>query len=185
MVSIDSFILNCSRLKIDQLKQLCNFDFKYKWKLLYRASLHGFRTSDFLKNCAVFSPTLTIVESTENFVFGGYATANWNSTGDWIMDKSAFIFSFINTANKSVKMDISDSKLALRSNFNNKDRRFNNGFSFGSDIVISDFSNINYHSRTNLGIHYKSHKNEETIYRYPTGNMFFKVKEIEVFKQIL
>jgi len=43
-----------------------------KWKLLYRASEHGFTAASFHQHCDYKGPTMVIVKSTQNYIFGGY-----------------------------------------------------------------------------------------------------------------
>ncbi len=49
----------------------------YKWKLLYRASEHGYTTKSFHKGCDDKGPTLIVIKSSGGWVFGGYTTQSW------------------------------------------------------------------------------------------------------------
>ena len=52
----------------------------YKWKLLYRASEHGYTGQSFHEYCDnVRGPTLIIIKSSEGCIFGGYTTQSWKS----------------------------------------------------------------------------------------------------------
>ena len=58
----------------------------YKWKLLYRASEHGYTGESFHKCCDdVKGPTLVVIKSSGGWIFGGYTTQSWS--GDCIYNK--------------------------------------------------------------------------------------------------
>ena len=65
-------------------------------RLLYRATRDGFHTLNFHKKVDKQGPTLSIIKSEMNKVFGVYRTVSFNSS--WSMesfeDPTAFIFSF-------------------------------------------------------------------------------------------
>jgi hypothetical protein len=64
-----------------------------KGTLLYRASRDGFTANAFHTKCDRKAKTITIIKTNGNYIFGGYASAAWNSAGTYIADKNAFIFS--------------------------------------------------------------------------------------------
>jgi hypothetical protein len=73
VIGIESLIVNnCPNI----LNEFAN----ETWKLLYRGSRDGFRTSDFHGKCDHQSNTLTFIETTKGFVFGGFIPLIWNST---------------------------------------------------------------------------------------------------------
>ncbi len=49
-----------------------------KWKLLYRASEHGYTAKSFHECCNHKGPTLVIIKSTDGYIFGGYTTQSWS-----------------------------------------------------------------------------------------------------------
>ncbi len=54
----------------------------YKWRLLYRASEHGYTARSFHKCCDdVKGPTLVIIKSSGGWIFGGYTTQSWSGKG--------------------------------------------------------------------------------------------------------
>ena len=63
----------------DKLREWCG---DYKWKLLYRASEHGYTAESFHECCDDKGPTLIIIKSTNGCIFGGYTTQSWS--GDCI-----------------------------------------------------------------------------------------------------
>ncbi len=52
----------------------------YKWKLLYRASEHGYSGESFHKYCDDKGPTLVVIKSSEGWIFGGYTTQSWSGS---------------------------------------------------------------------------------------------------------
>ena len=60
----------------DKLREWLGSD--YKWRLLYRASEHGYTGSSFHECCDdVKGPTLVIIKSSRGWIFGGYTTQSW------------------------------------------------------------------------------------------------------------
>ena len=49
----------------------------YKWRLLYRASEHGYTAKSFHNYCDDKGPTLVIIKSSRGWIFGGYTTQSW------------------------------------------------------------------------------------------------------------
>jgi len=48
-----------------------------QWILCWRASLHGWAAATFHSLCDNKGPTVTIVEDTNNSIFGGYTSISW------------------------------------------------------------------------------------------------------------
>ena len=61
--------------------------------LLYRASIDGFHWKDFHKKVDNKGPTLTLIKSENDKVFGAYRTGNFNLNSGSYKDDKAFIFS--------------------------------------------------------------------------------------------
>ena len=50
----------------------------YKWRLIYRASEHGYTAKSFHEYCNnVKGPTLIVIKSSGGWIFGGYTTQSW------------------------------------------------------------------------------------------------------------
>ncbi len=59
----------------DKLREWCG---DYKWRLIYRASEHGYTAKSFHKCCDdVKGPTLIVIKSDGGWIFGGYTTQSW------------------------------------------------------------------------------------------------------------
>ena len=50
----------------------------YKWKLIYRASEHGYKGKSFHEYCDNKGPTLIVIKSSGGWIFGGYTTQSWS-----------------------------------------------------------------------------------------------------------
>ena len=53
----------------------------YEWKLLYRASEHGYSAESFHEYCDDKGPTLIVIKSSGGWIFGGYTTQSWSEEG--------------------------------------------------------------------------------------------------------
>ena len=53
----------------------------HKWKLIYRASEHGYSGESFHQCCDDKGPTLVIIRSIDGWIFGGYTTQSWSREG--------------------------------------------------------------------------------------------------------
>ncbi len=65
---------------------------KNKWKLIYRASEHGYTASSFHDYCDDKGPTLIVVKSTDGWIFGGYTTQSWHPIKLYTKDDIICIF---------------------------------------------------------------------------------------------
>jgi hypothetical protein len=72
-----------------------------RWRLIYKAKRDGFKAEDFHRCSSNQGPTITIIQSKENgWLFGGYTSQEWASTGDYVEDKdNPFLFTLINPHN--------------------------------------------------------------------------------------
>ncbi len=62
------------------LVKLCGFSNRDKFKLIYRASDHGFKSTDFHNHCDGIYKTLSIVKVKDSpFIFGGFTSVSWDS----------------------------------------------------------------------------------------------------------
>jgi hypothetical protein len=68
----------------------------FKAELLYRKTRDGSTPKDFHNKCDNKGITLSIIETTKGYKFGGYTELSWNQLSGNPYDKSAFIFSFNN-----------------------------------------------------------------------------------------
>jgi hypothetical protein len=199
-----SSILNLTQRT--NLLKLTEFSIE-KWKLIYRASLHGFRASDFHEKCDGVSKTLTIIRSSNSNIFGGYTEAQWDSFGQIKSDPAAFIFSLENKENNPLKLSIKNQNKAIYCNpksgptfgyeakntdfsdYSSQSRytltkksiyKIEREVSFNNDLSISDQSNLKSDSFSSLNSSYSYDLNKHIL----AGSEYFQVDEIEVYRKI-
>ena len=167
-----------------ELIKLCEFDLKDEFKLLYRANVHGFESNHFHSKCDGHANTLTILKASKSsFIFGGFTSASWGSSDQYKPDQNSFLFSLTNKDNKPCKMKIDPNQhnraISCHADY---------GPIFGfNDIEISNNSNTNSNSLSNLGDVYKhSQYNAGTneAKSFLAGTEKFQLSEIEVYKKI-
>jgi hypothetical protein len=148
------------------------------WKLLYRGSRDGFRVSDFHGKCDNQSNTLTLIETTKGFIFGGFTPIPWDSSNGYKSDNSrkSFLFTLKNPNNISPrKFELSNASNAIWSGSG-----YGPIFGNGHDIrLYSDFT-INTNNYTNVRTGYVNDTGIDGK-QVLTGANYFTVKEIEVF----
>ena len=164
-------------------------------KLLYRGSRDGFEARTFHEKCDNKEETLTIIESKDNYIFGGYTEINWDSTiwngkiGEHNNSRrngigNEFVFTLKNPHG------IKASKYNMKNSFLNHSICCdgNLGPIFGcNDIRIENNCNI----KQNWFTYYDFQKGEYCFHDTTgkkrllfTGKTSFLVKEIEVFNVI-
>ena len=178
---MDSVILS-GRDQIKALIKLCDIPISKHYNLIYRASQDGFEASSFHLKCDKQLNTLVIIKSENDNIFGGYTEQDWTSTESFKNDKNFYVFSLINKRDTPLKLTSSEATKGIwcRSLRGPK-------FGFGPAFQISDNSNHNSESLSNLGI-------TKTFFKHPyyadnlleaqsflAGTKNFKVLEIEAF----
>jgi hypothetical protein len=149
-----------------------------RWILRYRGTRDGFRASNFHSKCNGKKNTITIIETTKGYVFGGYTPVKWDSSGSAKTDgtRESFLFNFRNPRNiASRKFTLSNSSIAIACH-----DKYGPVFGRGYDIYIADVSNINATSGSIIGSGYVNDTGvpgQEVF----AGEQHFTVKEIEVF----
>lgn len=161
-----------------------------KWTLLYRASRDGYRARDFHSKCDNRRNILIVIKAKSGNIFGCYTSFIWNN---FIIEynkneQNAFIFSLLNDLNRPLIFELG-SILSLGNSARLIsvccDDNFGPKFGAGPDICISDNSNSNTSSFSNLGSTFKhpefsfGTKKAKTIL---AGSYEFQVDEIEVFR---
>jgi hypothetical protein len=176
---INAFFNGGSLLSEDQRKILIGFldNTLQKTELIYKASRDGFDANAFHSRCDNKGPTLTIVRSNNNYLFGGYTSVAWTSSGNWTVDSKAFLFTLTNPNN------IPPTKYPVQSSKTQNAVAHNSGYGpmFGSDdLWLYANSNSNNSSCTAFPAAYT----DTTRYGNNTftGNRNFMTSDIEVFK---
>ena len=139
-----------------------------------QGSRDGFAASDFHNKCDNKGATLTLIQSTGGYIFGGYTNQSWNSSG-YVQDAGAFIFTLKNPHNiPPTKYTTTQPQNAIRC-------YTSYGPMFGSgDIYVYTNSNQNTSSSTSFPQSYgdSTGKGKLTF----TNNNNFQTTEIEVFQ---
>ena len=180
--SSSSFI-NSSILTRDDgisLTQMLNYPTEVK--LIYRATRDGFNASSFHSKCDKISNTVTIIKTTSNSVFGGFTSATWKHYNEYIYDENAFIFSLRRLGNKNkLRFNVTSPNNAIFGYY-----YYGPIFGGGHDIHVSDNSNQNNDSFSNLGSSYQlpsniAHGSYEAR-SYLAGSYNWQTTEIEVYQ---
>jgi hypothetical protein len=159
------------------------FNYSISGELIYRASSDGFEASSFHSRCNGKENTVTIIKTTSNSVFGGFTSQNWpNSYSEWSYSQDAFIYSLRRSGSfNNKKLRVKDNAYAIYGYYENGPI-----FGRGFDIFVSDKSNINNNSYSNLGNSYQLP--EDINYGYDTANTYlagsrnWQTVEIEVYQ---
>jgi hypothetical protein len=117
-----------------------------KLQLVYKATKNGFKESDFHSLCDNKCPTISVIKSEHNRTFGGYTDLPWHSQNSHIPGNgNSFIFQLdSNTKHPCINKDYELFGCNYYSVF----------FGGGSDFAISDNSDRNLSSVSNLGDSY-------------------------------
>ena len=151
---------------------------KSQINLLYQASKDGFNAKDFHRFCDRKGPTLVIIKSEKDCIFGGYTSKAWKSKekGEFQSDEKAFLFSLTKKTKHEINENYTDKAIYFA---NNRGPVFGSGF----DLLISEKCDQDEESFSNLGISYECEEDmtPEEIRKHLGGEIHFRVKEIEVF----
>ncbi|ETO25936.1 hypothetical protein RFI_11202 [Reticulomyxa filosa] len=172
-------IIDSKILKPEEKKQLLRWlptsDRKKRWKLMFRASKHGFGASQFhakLDNKS--GTTVTVIQSTMNHVFGGYTSIAWTSSGNYASDNNSWIFLLRagkNVTPKKGKWKVTQTQYSVYHGGGNGPT-----FGGGYDFTIANAANTNTSSYANAGHSYACPKNNTLL----AGQYNFMVKDFEV-----
>ena len=129
--------------------------------LLYRATRDGCNAAAFHSKCDGKANTITFIKTDSNDVFGGFASASWNSSGYYIADSSAFVFYLRRKGSSKCEKFIIKRENLYKAMIGNR----NYGPIFGGgngdannngcDILIIDNSNIYHGSESNINGSYQ------------------------------
>lgn len=137
--------------------------------LLWKGTRDGANSFSFHSKCNNKGPTLTLIKSTSDKIFGGYTSFSWKTEScGYHYDSTAFIFSLTN-AQKFDKQK--DTACSIR-NQSGWTVMFGNGI----DIAIADNCISNNASYSQINGTYNLPSNE-----FLAGSRNFQVMDIEVF----
>jgi len=146
---------------------------KVRYELLWKGNRDGFYAGTFHSRCDRKGPTVTVILSNNDKIFGGYTSLSWESrnTG-YTQDTTAFIYSLTRKT-----------KCATQNNSYSIYDNYNNGPIFGSgrDIYINDNCNTNTGNYCSPNTYALPSGADNT---FLAGSYHFTVKEIEVYAVI-
>ncbi|KAF2075716.1 hypothetical protein CYY_002959 [Polysphondylium violaceum] len=145
------------------------------FELLYKASNADFSTSSFHSTCDGKGPTITLIETTDGDVFGGYNSQSWSSDCKWYGDDKCFIFTLVN------KHGIKPTKYSpgiQNTHYVGSGRNYGPIFGSGYDIGVG----LEGGSRQRFPWTYcdTTGKGESTL----TPTKYFAIKTVEIYKCI-
>lgn len=166
---------------------LLNYQRDVTFKLLYRGSRDSFDKYQFRSKCTESRDSITLVKTTGGFIFGGYTAISWQdsffhssySTGTYVNDLTAFIFSLVNKHNHPVLMKVKNGFDAISRNLDGCLT-----FGKGNEIFICDKSNACSKSSSNLGTSYQLADGYFSSGDSLAEGRNFQVQELEVFQLI-
>jgi len=174
-LTIDSRILKPKEKKM-LISWLPKKDRAKRWKLMFRASKDGFNGSQFHAKCDnKGAPTVSIIESTMNHVFGGYTTIPWTSNNNYASDNNSYIFlarAGKNVTPKSGKWKVTQTQYSVYHGSS-----YGPSFGGGYDFYLASGCNTNTSSYANAGHSYACPKNNTLL----AGQYNFMVKDFEVY----
>ena len=144
---------------------------KYQFNLIYNSERDGDSISTMHKLIDGKGPTLILIKSDNNYIFGGYAYDSWNSSGNYSNNINNFIF-YVTNKRKYPK-NSSDSYGISGSNSNFQ-------FGGGSDIILYDGFCSSHNNYTNL-YSYKPNYGMQSQYELNGGTQYFQVVNFEVY----
>jgi len=164
--------LNEARFLDTQLKSLS----KKLGETLYVASKDGDSVATFHSKCDDQGPTVVIVQTTTDAVFGGYTDMSWKHKG-WVTSKTSFLFRLRPvTARYPIKSSKTTRAIYAYSSY---------GPTFGDGhdlyIVNNALSSSNSHTKGNTAYQFPG---TSVTYALSDGTYNFKVKDYVVMKAI-
>jgi len=148
-------------------------------KLIYRGSRDGNGAENFHQKCNNKGETLTVIKSTEGYLFGGYTPIPWTSRGNFAGDQRTFIFTLTNS--KGIPPTKYSNSVHTQSIYDNSS--YGPTFGGGHDISVwCGSNNTNYINFPSSFTDSTGHgRNTFSVNHNPYGTENFQITEIEVF----
>jgi hypothetical protein len=164
------------RLRYRGIKVKRYLGIEVKLKLIFRASEHGFRASEFHRICDGKEPTITLVKAENGRMEAAYSDSSWEyNEFEWVMNPRGFVASI--AENPAALLGYSLQKYALNRGAHVVNSFLNWGPYFGYDFYISNRCHENEYSFSILGYGYGQERVDLLVCE---GN--FRVLEYEVFQ---
>ena len=78
----------------------CGYNRKFKAELLFRKTENGSKSDDFHKYCDNKGITISFIETTKGYIFGGYTELEWEKR--YINKKMVKLSFFLSTTKKNI-----------------------------------------------------------------------------------
>jgi hypothetical protein len=161
------------------------------FKLLWRGSRDGFNATEFHHRCDGHANTLTLIQDTNDNIFGGFTPVKWESRPKYPYHKSddsklSYLFTLKNphkVPSRKFVLKAEKNQFAICCHSEHGPIFGYDSF-YGYDIFISNNCNQNVDCFTRIGTRWndRTYANDTTVGDFLTGSFNFTVKEIEVFE---
>lgn len=176
--TITSTIL--TQTELNSLVILSGIRLNQRLSLAYRGSRDGFSPKDFHELCDGLTNTLTLVRTTNNFVFGGYTSVSWSSEYSYKSDPSAFLFSLRRSGvSQAVRLNIRDSRYAIGCS-PEFGPIFGGGFDFMVQNRVGSAGGLGFTYQLPRGLTYMSLQAQT----YLAGTAQYQISDVEVYQII-
>ena len=180
---MDSLILTENEKHLfDNLLKENNKDIGRYFSLIYRASIHGFRSKDCALKQKGKTKTLTLIETKSNNVFGAYTNYKWgsNRSSYWFHDHDTFLVLIRSSSNHKPNIFNHKNKEQYKKNPYSVQEYtgFHCIFGLNGAIMVEDGCNKTQNGQTNDNTSF----NHPDKYHLNGGKLFFQVKEYEVWQ---
>ena len=171
-----SLILGESERYDEFIKKIYEWTGYNNMELLYRGTRDGMETNYFHNKCNNQGPTISLFKNDKGYIFGGYASTDWTSYGDYKSAPDSFIFTLTNVHRTEPTKFPNSNKDKSIYDHSSYGPTFGNGHDI--KILINDsYANFPNSYQDILG-------KGKSIFTGDLNNtnMNFNIKEIEVFK---
>jgi len=169
----DSLIINKNKNYISNLNNWINQrEGKFNTKLLFRKSINGNSFDEFHRLCDNQGKTIVIIQTKNELIIGGYTSKDWNTSGKWYEDDKSFLFSL---TKEKIFPSKKNCNVILGAKMN------------GPWFAFIGFGSTERNNLTQGKFLYRSKDNEyydnyNEIIPNEKKNMYFDVKEVEIYK---
>ena len=179
-LDIDSNILSEIEKGNEYLQKLYEWTGYKKMELLYRGTRDGSGKDIFHNKCDNQGPTMCLCKNEKGNIFGGYASISWTSDNKYHTANGSFLFTLTNI-HGTAPTKFPNTQNYDFAVYHGNDR----GPSFGRnhDLGISDNYLNNNSSYCSFGYSYPDVLGKgNSTFSGDVNNIYFKLKELEVFK---
>ena len=170
-----SLILKESKRYDEFIRKIYEWSGYNNMKLLYRGTRDGMEANIFHNKCNNQGPTISLFKNDKGYIFGGYASTDWTSCNNWKSAPESFIFTLTNIhGTEPTKFPNSGAYCIIY-----------NSSTYGPNFGGHDIYTNKDDSYANFPNSYKDILSKgKSIFTgdLNNSNIYFNLKEIEVFK---